>query len=147
VDGRRTFSLREANALVDALQREFTRARSLRDQLAELQEALAKEGRPLEGPMPKVDPDAPPAVLKLQQRAQRVIGELRDLLRELTELGVEVKQADGLVDFRTKLHGRIVYLCWKYGEERITHWHEMDAGFAGRQPVTTESDFIGDLLH
>ena len=30
---------------------------------------------------------------------------------------------------------RLVFLCWRYGEERITHWHEIDGGFAGRQPV------------
>jgi hypothetical protein len=28
-----------------------------------------------------------------------------------------------------------VYLCWKLGEDRITWWHEVDAGFAGRQPL------------
>jgi hypothetical protein len=143
----RSFSLREANALVDTLQREFTRARALRDQLAGLQQKLAEEGRPLDGPEVSVDADAPPAVQKLQQKAARILTDLRDLLRELAELGVEVKAADGLVDFRSKLHGRIVYLCWKFGEERITHWHELDSGFAGRQPLPADGDFVGDLLH
>jgi hypothetical protein len=143
----RSFSLREANALVDTLQREFARARTLRDQLAGLQQKLADEGRPLDGPEVSVDADAPPHVQKLQQKAARILTELRDLLRELAELGVEVKAADGLVDFRSKLHGRIVYLCWKYGEERITHWHELDSGFTGRKPLPADGDFVGDLLH
>jgi hypothetical protein len=143
----RLFSLREANGLVPTLQREFGRARGLRDQLAELQHKLSEAGHPLDGPELEVDKTAPVAVQKLQQRAARLLGELRDLLRELTELGLEVKAADGLVDLRTKLHGRVIFLCWKFGEERIGHWHELDAGFAGRQPLPIDGDFVGDLLH
>ena len=42
---------------------------------------------------------------------------------------------EGLVDFYSLREDRLVFLCWRYGEERITHWHEIEAGFAGRQPV------------
>ena len=73
--------------------------------------------------------------------------ELRGVLRGVAELGVEVKAADGLVDFRTRLHGRTVLLCWRYGEERITHYHELETGFASRRPLPDDGDFIGDLLH
>ena len=76
-----------------------------------------------------------------------ILGKLRELLRRIGELGVEVKAADGLVDFRSKLHGRTVYLCWKFGEERVAHWHELDSGFAGRKPLPQDGDFVGDLLH
>ena len=106
-----------------------------------------ERGLELEGPDLQVDPAAPPAVQQLQQRAVDVIGRLRALLREVTELGVEVKQADGLVDFRSKLHGRTVYLCWKYGEESVTHYHDLEAGFAGRKPLPADADFTGDFLH
>jgi len=147
VDAARLFSLREANGLIDTLQREFTRARALRDQLAGVQQKLVEAGRPLDGPELRVDESAPVAVQKLQQRAVKILGELRDLLRELAELGVEVKAADGLVDLRSKLHGRVVYLCWKYGEERVEHWHELDGGFSGRKTLPADGDFIGDLLH
>jgi hypothetical protein len=147
VDAQRLFSLREANGLVDTLQREFTRARALRDQLSAVQQKLGDAGHPLDGPELRVDAAAPASVQKLQQRALRVLGELRDLLRELAELGIEVKAADGLVDLRSKLHGRVVYLCWKFGEERIEHWHELSTGFAGRKPLPPDGDFVGDLLH
>ncbi len=143
----RLFSLREANALLETLREEFTRARGLRDQLMEVQKKLADAGQPLEGPEVQVDAAAPPAIQKLQGRAVGILDELRTLLREVSELGVEVKAADGLVDFRSKLHGRTVYLCWKYGEDRVTHWHELEAGFAGRQPLPADGDFVGDLLH
>jgi len=141
------FSLREANALLATLNEEFTRARQLRDELMGLQQKLQEAGRGIEGPDVVVELDAPPAVQRLQARAIRLIGKLRDILHEVAELGVEVKAADGLVDFRTKLHGRTVYLCWKYGEERVGYFHELDAGFTGRRPLPDDGDFTGDFLH
>ena len=143
----RLFSLREANALLSTLNEEFSRARQLRDELMGLQQKLQDAGRGIEGPDVAVDLEAPPAVQRLQARAVRLIEKLRDILHEVAELGVEVKAADGLVDFRSKLHGRTVYLCWKYGEERVGYFHELDAGFGGRRPLPDDGDFTGDFLH
>ena len=112
-----------------------------------LQQKLQDAGRGIEGPDVAVDLEAPPAVQRLQARAVRLIEKLRDILHEVAELGVEVKAADGLVDFRSKLHGRTVYLCWKYGEERVGYFHELDAGFGGRRPLPDDGDFTGDFLH
>ena len=143
----RLFSLREANALLSTLNEEFSRARQLRDELMGLQQKLQDAGRGIEGPDVAVDLEAPPAVQRLQARAVRLIEKLRDILHEVAELGVEVKAADGLVDFRSKLHGRTVFLCWKYGEERVGFFHELDSGFAGRRPLPADGDFIGDFVH
>ena len=43
----------------------------------------------------------------------------------------------GLVDFIGRHQGRDVYLCWKLGEAAIAYWHELQTGFAGRQPVSS----------
>ena len=57
-------------------------------------------------------------------------------LLELEQIGCEFKGfEEGLVDFHGKLEDREILWCWKMGEDRITHWHELDAGFAGRQPI------------
>lgn len=57
-------------------------------------------------------------------------------LRSIQELGVLVKDLDmGLCDFPFQMDGRIVFLCWKYGEPEIRWWHEVHTGFAGRQPL------------
>ena len=65
-------------------------------------------------------------------QAERVAG----LVDELQALGVELKDFEqGLVDFYALREDRLVYLCWRLGEEHITHWHEVDAGFTGRRPV------------
>lgn len=143
----RFFSLREANALISTLQEQFDRARELRDELSAVQSQLADAGHPLTEPDVEVDKTAPPSVQRLQRAASRILDELRGVLRGVAELGVEVKAADGLVDFRSRLHGRTVYLCWRYGEERITHYHELETGFAGRRPLPDDGDFLGDLLH
>jgi hypothetical protein len=62
-----------------------------------------------------------------------------EAVQEIEYLGVHVKDLKtGLVDFPYDRDGRIVYLCWKPDEDEIGWWHETDAGFAGRQPLTDE---------
>ena len=57
-------------------------------------------------------------------------------IQEILALGVELKDIEtGLVDFPAWRGGRVVYLCWRLGEPTIAWWHEIDAGFAGRQPL------------
>jgi hypothetical protein len=72
-----------------------------------------------------------------RQPSDPVAREIEALLREIAELGVEVKDPDkGLIDFRAKLRGREVYLCWKIGEgDRIAFWHDLETGFAGRKII------------
>lgn len=61
------------------------------------------------------------------------------LLHRLQEMGIEVKDLSlGLVDFPAVKDGRTVFLCWKYDEGSIQFWHEVEAGFAGRQPIDWE---------
>jgi hypothetical protein len=60
------------------------------------------------------------------------------LLDELADVGCELKDFQtGLIDFIGRHQNRDVYLCWKLGEAQIGYWHELDAGFAGRQPIAT----------
>ena len=61
------------------------------------------------------------------------------LLHAIQDMGIEVKDLTiGLIDFVALHDGREVYLCWKYGEESVQCWHEIEAGFAGRQPLDWE---------
>ena len=59
------------------------------------------------------------------------------LTTEINDLGIQLKDhTRGLIDFPTMRGGHLVLLCWELGEpERIEWWHEIDAGFAGRQPL------------
>jgi hypothetical protein len=73
---------------------------------------------------------------QVQQEIEQDIERLHGYVEELRQIGVEPKNpAEGIVDFPAKLEGRVVYLCWKLGESEVLHWHEVDAGFAGRQAI------------
>ncbi len=61
---------------------------------------------------------------------------LEDLMAELDSTGVQLKGIEeGLVDFPSERDGRVINLCWRLGEDTIAWWHELDTGFAGRQPL------------
>jgi hypothetical protein len=66
-----------------------------------------------------------------------VAQEIEALLREVGELGVEVKEmSTGLIDFRSHRDGEEVYLCWRLGEgDRIGWWHTLEGGFLARRPL------------
>lgn len=67
---------------------------------------------------------------------EKSILRVRDAMAEIDAIGVQVKDLDiGLLDFPCKVDGKIVLLCWKLGEEGITHWHGTDEGFASRKPI------------
>jgi hypothetical protein len=56
--------------------------------------------------------------------------------QQILSLGIEIKDFDkGLCDFPHEREGKVVYLCWQRGEDLIEWWHDMDAGFTGRQPL------------
>ena len=60
------------------------------------------------------------------------------MIHQILDTGAQIKDINsGLLDFSALRDGREVYLCWKYGEDDIAFWHEIDAGFAGRQSINT----------
>lgn len=142
---RRYFTVDEANELVPWLEACFARILQLRSQMRSLYGALEAMGdRPdpqlvLSGasaPGDPIDDDDP------RSRARSTFVGLMELVQEelvaIQEQGIEVKDLDtGLCDFwsETVVPGLEVYLCWRYGEKRITHYHEPHAGFAGRKPL------------
>ncbi len=61
---------------------------------------------------------------------------VRESVSEIDSIGVQVKDLDsGLLDFPFRLDEDIVLLCWRMGESSIEHWHTVESGFQGRQPV------------
>ncbi len=75
-------------------------------------------------------------IAKLQLELTQHIQTLRALAAELERFDCELKDPDtGLIDFLSLRDGRVVYLCWRLGEERVNYWHELQTGFAGRQPL------------
>ena len=66
-------------------------------------------------------------------------------LETLRSAGVRIQDpAAGLLDFPARRAGRAVFLCWRIGEPSLGHWHEVDAGFAGRRPVDEDGPWEDD---
>jgi hypothetical protein len=73
-----------------------------------------------------------------QSKLDESVTRLEDFVDELSEVGCELKDYQvGLIDFVGKHQARDVHLCWKLGEEQIGYWHEINAGYAGRQPIAS----------
>ena len=71
---------------------------------------------------------------KMVQDFERLDG----LVHQILDTGVLIKDVHmGLLDFPALRNGQEVYLCWQHGEGDIAFWHEVDAGFAGRQPISS----------
>ena len=61
---------------------------------------------------------------------------IESLLSQIRAYGCVVKNLEaGLIDFLAKINGRDVYLCWRYGEDRIGYYHELHTGFQGRRAL------------
>lgn len=129
---RRVFTLAEANAtlpLVRAIAEDMSQlAREVierRQRLASLQQFRRKGSDVYSEELAEVEAE-------LEGEMER----LNEYVEELKDLGVEAKNGvEGLVDFPCELDGRIVYLCWKLNEPEVLFWHELEAGYAGRQPL------------
>ena len=77
-----------------------------------------------------VDPDA------VTPQLDAIREEIEKKIADLSALGVDVKGLEpGLVDFPALMNGREVYLCWREGEDRITYWHPIHTGVAGRVAI------------
>jgi hypothetical protein len=79
----------------------------------------------------------PPAELaEAHEAVEREAAGIARCVEGIRELGGMVKDVgEGLVDFLAKREGSDVLLCWKLGEDEITHWHGLEEGFAGRKPL------------
>jgi hypothetical protein len=128
---RKIFTLAEANRTLPLVKRIVQDIMAVYPQWKDFvaqYELVASQARPEWGESPEQ--------LDLKSRIDAQAGKINDFLGELEQIGCEFKGFDdGLVDFHGRLESREILWCWKYGEERITHWHELDAGFAGRQPL------------
>lgn len=121
---RRYFTLEQANAVARAI-------RPLVAEILEIRSAI-KERQPQVWPI--LEKAAGNGGSKETSELAREFQRLDDLVREIHATGAILKDINtGLVDFLALREGREVYLCWQYGEEQVAYWHDIEAGFAGRQ--------------
>lgn len=122
------FSVDEANALIPTVRRIVESIQRQHNRLLSFQEAAryAAEGAEQGGGGMLGGPRYVVILVELAERAG-----------ELEALGIQIKDyARGLIDFPSLRDGRVVLLCWQLGEgDEVEWWHDVDAGFAGRQPL------------
>jgi hypothetical protein len=121
----RHYSVQEANALREWVAARVLRIRRALDRLhaERARDALALAAAEQGGGSPG------------REVASDVL-HLHVIARELQAADVVVRDLrTGLVDFPAVREGREVYLCWMAGEPEVAHWHELDAGAAGRRPL------------
>ena len=130
---QRYFTLQEPNDLVPWLREVWESLAPLRKKLDDLDKEVASlqsrihvnGGRETENE------------LDLKQRALKEAAEsIQRHIQAIHERGIMVRSVkQGLVDFPSMQDGREVYLCWIMGEPDVRFWHDVNAGFAGRQPL------------
>lgn len=131
IPGEKIFSLDEANACLPRVRVALARLRETRKRVVAAQAAVDIEemtgGR---GPESKDRIDA------LLKGIQSGAHDWHKELSALESLGCALKDLDkGLIDFFAMHGGELVCYCWMEGEESISHWHTLDAGFQGRKKI------------
>ncbi len=70
-------------------------------------------------------------------RIRGVVDQMGASVAQIDSWGITLRDIQaGLIDFPALVNGRLVWLCWRLGEEDVEWWHELDTGFAGRQPLS-----------
>jgi len=122
----RLFTLSEANHLIPQLDARLVSVRQAKAVLARTKEDIKRAsaqaqygGGSAAGPL---------YISSLQQISTN--------LQAIHEMGVLVKDLEiGLCDFPHLRDGRVVFLCWKLGEQEIKWWHETSTGYKDRCPL------------
>ena len=130
----RTYTVDEAN-------KELPRVKRVVGQIAELSALLPEledEARIAEYESKR--PTAGAEDRDRYQQARDAVGgaelELLKAVATLNGMGIQLKgPLEGLIDFPSIRNGEPVELCWKLGEERVEHWHQIGEGFAGRKKL------------
>jgi hypothetical protein len=120
------FSLEKANEVLVEIRPMIAELLELRGEILEKQPQA----------WPVIEKSAGNGGGKIASELVRDFNRIDALVRAINATGAILKDVNtGLVDFLAVRDGREVYLCWRYGEPEIQYWHELEGGFAGRQPI------------
>lgn len=125
---RKHYTVEEANKTLPFVRRIVTDILAAHDQRMELIKEYAHFDHDLETTRSRRR--------ELDERLGELTDQINGYIDELEEIGVLLKGFEpALVDFYAMMDDREVFLCWQLGEAQVEHWHELDAGYAGRQPL------------
>ena len=142
------FTVAEANAHIAALDKLFINIMQLRTQIKTLHRKLDSLGyAPKEAGTLSDNGDIPSDVQRYHAQFFAMLESLKEHIQKIKNMGCVIKDIEiGLVDWPAREQGREILLCWRFGEKKISRWHEQDTGFAQRKPISElSSQVIGNL--
>ena len=127
----RYFGIDEANALVVDVRPLLEQLRDDRDKVAELQAELQRE---MEN---NGSAEHAEELAERESDLRELVRRMQAVVLEIDAMGITLRDiATGLIDFPALANGRPIWLCWRLGEDDIAWWHEANAGFDARQPLS-----------
>ncbi len=118
------YTVEEARALLPDIRQWLGQIAALKEQLAKLDLRLTGFGSGND-----VGGETVNESIKLQM-------DLRAALRQFVVREIQIKDVDrGLIDFPALRNGNEIFLCWEKDEEDIQHWHDLESGYSGREPL------------
>ncbi|HVU00134.1 MAG TPA: DUF2203 domain-containing protein [Polyangiaceae bacterium] len=135
----RVFTVEEIDELIPELSHRVQRQLTLGVEIETLVKRLSREtGAPVSSLEPEPNEPAERAVIR--SRLREHVQAYEKGWRDIQGLGAVVKDTSmGLLDFYGRLEGRLVWLCWRFGEDRLGWYHELDTGFSGRRALTEDT--------
>jgi hypothetical protein len=122
----RLFTLEEANELLEKVRPLVSSLLAAREQVVRLQPSLE----------PVLEKAVGNGGGQAAGEALELLHQIRRTIEEINSHGILVKDIQlGLLDFPSEREGRVVFLCWRHGEPNVSHWHEVDSGYASRKPI------------
>ena len=132
MNDERTFRLSEAQEMLPLLDALLAATQALRLEARTVQALIQAVRRSASGDGSSLQTDS----RQLESKLRGLVKTTRERVEAINAMGVQIKDLDrGLVDWVGLRDGRKVYICWERGEPEIAFWHELDAGFEGRQPI------------
>jgi hypothetical protein len=135
---QRVFTISEVNALIPTLSTlvgdQLREQSEIEHGLAELTRLIGKNPDSLDESETDI-----PEVSRMKHDLKRRIERYESGWQRVQTLGGVVKDPQiGLVDFYGRIDGKLVWLCWRYGEDALGFYHDLEAGYPARRPLTPD---------
>lgn len=129
----KVFTIKEANKIIPLVSQTVIEIRAKAMEIIQLQDRIGVLA--LIGGENVASPEHAEYV-EQRKDLQELVAQYNGHLEELQKIGCVMKDlSEGLVDFYGRKKNRLVFLCWKLGEKRISYWHEIESGYSGRRPI------------
>ena len=137
---RKFFTVAQANSTLPLVKAVVADIVTLSQDVKDRQDRL-REIRGRRGASRKTSDAYSEEVQQMEDELEADVERIRGFVEELRRIGVELKDPlMGLVDFRSMMDGREVFLCWRHGENEVEFWHELDAGYSGRHSLLERAE-------